>query len=425
MDSPDASRRDMEGSVTIQITGDDRERIRAQFPALAGDTVYLENAGGSQVPAIVADSIRDYMLTSYVQIGAGYPLSQRAGDLVDEAHDFVRLMMNGDDGEVILGPSTSALLLMLAGCYAQVLDEGAEIVVAQTGHEANVGPWKKLASLGLELRWWEMDADTFQCPLSDLENLLSDRTALVAFPHVSNLLGEIADIEAITTLAHAAGARVVVDGVAYAPHRAMDVSAWNVDWYAYSTYKVYGPHMAALWGRRDAIAELSGPNHFFVPDNELPYKFEVGGVNHEGCAGVRGLRDYLAFLADVPEPTALDRPAIERAFDLMTACELPLQARLIEYLRSRDDVRIIGPADDGPSRVGTISFVHDSKSSAEITAAVDRSGVGIRHGHMYAYHLCEAAGLDPEDGVVRTSLVHYNTMEEMERLIEVFDEVLG
>ena len=411
--------------MTTQISSDDRKRIRAQFPALAGDTVYLENAGGSQVPAVVADSIRDYMLTSYVQLGAGYPLSHRATELVDEAHDFVRLMMNGTDGEVILGPSTSALLQMLAGCYAQVLKPGSEIVVAQTGHEANVGPWKMLDRLGFELRWWKMDPSTCTCPLSDLEDLLSDRTALVAFPHVSNLLGEIVDIEAITSLAHKAGARVVVDGVAYAPHRAIDVSAWNVDWYAYSTYKVYGPHMAALWGRRDALEELSGPNHFFVPDDDLPYKFEVGGANHEGCAGICGLRDYLATLVGEADSSRLDRPAIERAFDIMTACELPLQARLIGYLRSRDDVRIIGPTDDGGSRVGTISFVHDSKSSAEITAAVDRSGIGIRHGHMYAYHLCEAASLDPEDGVVRTSLVHYNTPEEIERLIEVFDKVLG
>jgi cysteine desulfurase family protein (TIGR01976 family) len=410
--------------VTTHITSDDRERIRAQFPALAGDTVYLENAGGSQVPAVVADSIREYMLTSYVQLGAGYPLSLRATEIVNEAHEFVRLMMNGKDGEVVLGSSTSALLQMLAGCYAQVLKPGAEIVVAQTGHEANIGPWKKLDRLGFELRWWEMDPSTCSCPLSELEKLLTDRTALVAFPHVSNLLGEIVDIEGITSLAHRAGARVVVDGVAYAPHRAIDVSAWDVDWYAYSTYKVYGPHMAALWGRRHALAELTGPNHFFVADDDLPYKFEVGGANHEGCAGIRGLRDYLAFLVEETDPASLDRPAIERAFEIITACELPLQARLIEYLRSRDDVRIVGPKDDGASRVGTISFVHSSKSSAEITAAVDRSGIGIRHGHMYAYHLCEAAGLDPEDGVVRTSLVHYNTPEEIERLIEVFDTVL-
>jgi cysteine desulfurase family protein (TIGR01976 family) len=415
----------MEGTVTIKITGADRERIRAQFPSLASDVTYLENAGGSQVPAVVADSIRDYMLSSYVQLGAGYPLSQQCTEVVDEAHDFVRLMMNGSGGEVILGPSTSALLEMLAGCYAKTLTPGSEIVVAQTGHEANVGPWKHLERIGFPLRWWEMDPETYRCPLDGLAELLNDRTALVAFPHVSNLLGGIVDIGAITELAHQAGARVVVDGVAYAPHRAIDVSGWNVDWYAYSTYKVYGPHMAALWGRGDAIGDLTGPNHFFVPDDEVPYKFEVGGVSHEGCAGILGLRHYLSFLADLDEGQDLDRVAIERVFDTMTECELPLQKRLIDYLQSRSDVRIVGPEDSGAARVGTISFVHDTKSSAEITKVVDRSGIGIRHGHMYAYHLCEAAGLDPEDGVVRVSLVHYNTPEEIERLIEVFDKALA
>ncbi len=280
------------------ISSHERERIRSQFPALVGDTIFLENAGGSQIPSVVADHVRDYMLSNYVQLGAGYPRSQRATQLVDETHDFVRLLMNGGDGEVILGSSTSSLLRMLASCYAPVLPSGAEIIVAETGHEANLGPWKHLQRFGCQLRWWRMDPETFCCELSELESLLSDKTALVAFPHVSNLLGDIVDVAAITALAHAAGARVVVDGVAYAPHRVMDVSGWDVDWYVYSTYKVYGPHMAAMWGRRDALAELTGPNHFFVPRNELPYKFELGGVNHEGCAGVRGLRDYLAFLVN-------------------------------------------------------------------------------------------------------------------------------
>jgi cysteine desulfurase family protein (TIGR01976 family) len=414
----------MEGASMTEITRDDRDRIRGQFPALAGDTVFLENAGGSQVPAMVADGIRDYMLSTYVQLGAGYPISERCTELVDSAHDFARLLMNGGDGEVILGPSTSALLQMLAGCYATALTPGSEIVVAQTGHEANVGPWKKLERIGFPLRWWEMDPATCTCPMERLEALLNDRTALVAFPHVSNLLGDIVDVRAITELVHAVGARVVVDGVAYAPHRAMDVAAWDVDWYAYSTYKVYGPHMAALWGRGDAIAELAGPNHFFIPDDEVPYKFEVGGASHEGCAGILGLRDYLMFLADAPASASIDRAVVERAFDTMVACELPLQARFIEYLLSREDVRIIGPKHSDPSRVPTISFVHSSKSSAEITAVVDRSGIGIRHGHMYAYHLCEALGLDPEDGVVRVSLVHYNTMEEVDRLIEVLETAL-
>jgi cysteine desulfurase family protein (TIGR01976 family) len=395
------------------------------FPALAGDTVFLENAGGSQVPASVADRIRDYMVSSYVQLGAGYPLSQRCTDLVDEAHDFVRLLFNGDDGEVILGPSTSALLQMVASSYSKVLSPGDEVVVAQIGHEANIGPWKGLRSFGIELKWWEMDPETCESPLESLEGLLSDRTALVAFPHVSNLLGGILDVEAITELAHRAGARVVVDGVAYAPHRAMDVAAWKADFYAYSSYKLYGPHMAALWASREALSELSGPNHFFIPDSELPYKFELGGVCHEGCAGILGLRDYLEFLVRVEQPGSLDRPAVERAFEMMTACELPLQSRLIEYLESRSDVRIIGPLADDASRVGTVSFIHNTKSSREITEVVDGSGIAIRHGHMYAYHLCEALGRDPDDGVVRISLVHYNTPEEIERLIEVFENALA
>jgi cysteine desulfurase family protein (TIGR01976 family) len=409
----------------IEITGEQQARIRGQFPALEGTTVFLENAGGSQVPLIVADRVREYMLSSYVQLGAGYARSEQSTRLVADARDFVRLLMGGREGEVILGPSTSALLQMLADCYSRVLLPGQEVVVAESGHEANVGPWQRLERTGVVVRWWRLDPETCTCPLDRLEPLLTERTALVAFPHVSNLLGDIEDVRKITDLVHAAGARVVVDGVAYAPHRAMDVDAWGVDWYAYSAYKVYGPHMAALWGRRDALAEVTGPNHFFVADDDVPYKFELGGVDHEGCAGLLGLRDYLALLADLTDGGALDRSAVERAFDVMTACELPCQAALVAYLRSRPDVRIVGPTEAGSSRVGTVSFLHSELSSRAITEVVDRSDIAIRHGHMYAYRLCQALGLDPDDGVVRVSLVHYNTPEEIERLIDVLDKALG
>jgi len=410
--------------MTIEVSNDLRNNIRGRFPALAGTTVFLENAGGSQVPQSVVDRMRDYMLGSYVQLGASYPLSVRASATVDEARAFVKTLFGGGDGEVVLGPSTSALLQMLSDCYARMLGPGREVVVARCGHEANVGPWVRLERVGVKVRWWEVDPSSFDSPIDGLTRLLSERTALVAFPHVSNLLGGIADVAAITELAHAAGARVVVDGVACAPHRAMDVEAWGVDWYAFSTYKVYAPHMAALWGRRKAMAGLEGPNHFFVAAGDVPYKLELGGVNHEACAGLLGVRDYLAFLADVAQPDRLDRHGIERAFDVMAACELPVQARLIEYLLSRPEVRIIGPNHSGDSRVGTVSFVHRSKSSREITEVVDRSGIAIRSGHLYAHRLCEALGLDPADGVVRVSLVHYNTVEEIDRLIAVLESVL-
>ena len=410
--------------MTIEISNELRRGIRSWFPALAGETVFLENAGGSQVPRSVVERIRDYMLGSYVQLGASYPLSVRASATVDEARSFVKLLFGGDDGEVVLGPSTSALLQMLADCYAKVLEPGSEVVVARCGHEANVGPWVRLERVGVKVRWWEVDPRTFESPIDALAGLLSDRTALVAFPHVSNLLGGVFDVQAITKLAHAAGARVVVDGVAYAPHRAMDVEAWGADWYAFSTYKVYGPHMAALWGRREAMAEVEGPNHFFVAADDVPYKLELGGVNHEACAGLLGVRDYLAFLADEAPLDQLDRHGVERAFDVVAACELPVQARLVEYLLSRPEVKIIGPQHARESRVGTVSFVHRSKTSREICDVVDRSGIAIRSGHMYAYRLCEALDLDPADGVVRVSLVHYNTVEEIDRLIAVLDRVL-
>ncbi|MFG0284741.1 MAG: aminotransferase class V-fold PLP-dependent enzyme [Phycisphaerales bacterium JB039] len=401
------------------------DRIRAAFPALSAPPVYLENAGGSQVPRVVADAVREFMLHSYVQLGAPYDLSGRATETVRRAHDFINRLMGGQGrGSVILGPSCTAHSIMLADCYARALPAGAELVVMESGHEGNVGPWMRLADRGFSVNLWRCDPETGASPLEALEEVLSERTAVVAFAHVSNLLGEIEDVAAITRLAHSAGARVVVDGVAYAPHRAIDVAAWDVDWYIYSTYKVYGPHMAAMFGRADAIGELTGPHHFFIPDDDIPYKFEANGVSYEGCAGLLALQDYLRLVASAPGEGPIDRPTIERAFAMFTQLELPAQQRLIEYLAGRSDVRIIGPAHAEPSRVGTISFTHATKTSREISEAVCRAGVGIRHGHMYSYRLCERMGIDVTDGVVRVSLVHYNTVEEIDRLIGILERVM-
>ena len=407
------------------VSDRDRDRVRSAFPALADGPVFLENAGGSQVPAVVADAIRDYMIERYVQLGAGYARSREATRTVEAAHEWVARFMGAREGTVILGSSTTSLLHVLAQSYAEILPDGREIVLAQNGHEANLGPWRRLQARGIGIRIWPVDPRTGACTLDTLEEVLNPRTALVAFPHVSNLLGEIADVAAITEKVHAAGARVVVDGVAYAPHRRMAVHDWDVDWYVYSTYKVYGPHMAALYGRADAIGELTGPNHFFIADDDLPYKFELGGANHEGCAGLLALEDYLRHLLDEPGNGELDAAALDRAFDLMTALELEPTRRLISHLQRRSDLRIVGPAHAEPSRVGTVSFVHESRSSRSISEALDDSGVALRHGHMYAYDLCRGLDLEPEDGVVRVSLVHYNTPGEIDRLCALLDEVLG
>lgn len=410
--------------MSQRLSPPDLEVLRAAFPALAGDVAFLENAGGSQVPACVADAMHRYMRETYVQLGAGYELSRRCTATVDAAHDFARTFVNARRGQAIIGSSTTALLNLLASCYAQVLRPGQEIILAETGHEANLGCWKRLERQGVVIRWWRVDTETYACPLDGLRGLLSERTALVALPHVSNLLGGIVDLPAVVQAAHAVGARVVADGVAYAPHRAIDVDAWDVDWYVYSTYKVFGPHMAVLYGRDDALAELPGPNHDFIPGDDLPYQFEPGGANHEGCAGLLALGGYLKFLGGAPVEGPCHRTVVEAGFARAAALEEPLTARLLGWLGGRPGVRIIGSAAADEARVGTVSFTYAHKSSREITAAVDASGVAIRCGHMYAYRLCQALGIPVEDGVVRASLVHYNSLEEIERLIRALERVI-
>jgi cysteine desulfurase family protein (TIGR01976 family) len=416
----------MESRTLDQLTSIDTEQIREQFPALKSKEVFLDNAGGSQLPGVVIDRIQDFMINEFVQLGADYNTSRVATLTIEDAHAFVEMLMNGVGlGKVILGPSTSALCAMLADCYARALDpKRNEVIVCESGHEANISPWARLANRGYTVKTWRVDKDTFECPISSLRELLSERTRILAVPHVSNILGKIEDVKEIGRLAHEVGARIVVDGVAYSPHRAMDVADWDVDWYVYSTYKVYGPHMAAMFGTNEAISEIEGPNFFFVDPADVPYKFELGGVLYEGCAGVLGLKDYLNILLGRPPREEIDRQGIEKAFDIMTAYELPLQKQLIEYLIQKDKVRIIGPSDTGASRVCTISFVHESKTSKEIVLAANDRGIGIRYGHFYAYYLAVALGLDPDDGVVRTSLVHYNSREEIDRLIECFEDVL-
>lgn len=405
---------------------------------------FMENAGGSQMPDVVVEAIRSYSYRNFVQLGAGYPASARATDTVNSAHKYLKTFMNATSvGEVILGNSTTTLMNMLADCYAQILDSSSQIIIHNACHEANIGCWVRLAErLGCKPVFWKVEPnDAAASSLEQLESLLTLETRIVAVTHVSNILGEILPLEEVCKLVHrlAPKARVVADGVAFAPHRAIDVTAWGVDYYVYSAYKVYSSHqIAVLFGRNEALSEVEGPNHFFIDRDSIPYKFEAGGCLHEGLAGFMALPQYFARLVkaahgDAEDVELLSRRTVELAFGVMTRMEIPLQKQLLDFLCSRDDVRVIGShATDAETRVGTISFVHRSVTSDEIIQRLHAAGIACRNGHMYAIRLLTSIpdiqteappGSGLASGVVRISMLHYNTLSEVDKVIETLREV--
>jgi cysteine desulfurase family protein (TIGR01976 family) len=391
----------------------DLEHVRAAFPALAGGFGFFDNAGGSQVLGVVADRIREFLLTSNVQLGGSYARSELVGERLRAAVRATATYLGAaDPGEVVIGSSTTQLLANLALAMEGGLSPGDEIVVSEADHQANVGPWQRLARRGLVIRTWPLDRDTLRLEERGLLPLLNARTRLVTFTHASNLLGTIHDIAALTRTIHAHGARVCVDGVAFAPHRRIEVAAWDVDYYVLSFYKVFGPHLAVLYGKRALLERLDTINHDFTA-GQVPYNLQPGNLNFELTWGVTGIYDYLEALGP-------------GAFDLIAAHEERLAAQLLGFLGGRPGITIHGERTaDRMRRVPTISFSVAGRSPAELVRRVDRHELGIKHGDFYAKGLVRALGLEPHGGVIRVSMVHYNTSAEVDRLIAALDAALA
>jgi cysteine desulfurase family protein (TIGR01976 family) len=403
--------------------------VRQQFPSLAGDWTFFDNAGGSQTLKQVVDRISEYLLTSDVQLGASYAISQLAGDRVAKAAQSMATLINAKSlSEVVMGSSTTLMIRILSLCLSQTWKPGDEVIVTNCDHEANIGPWVDLERQGIKIKVWRINPDTLKLHLEDLELLLNERTRLVAFTHASNILGTINPVKDITKLVHSYGAKVCVDGVAYAPHRLIDVQDLDVDFYAFSFYKAYGSHYALLYGKHEHLLAIPGINHYFINQTDIPYKFQPGNVNFELSYGMLGLCDYLSELAQFHygKQTAPDlRSQMVQAFDLISAHEDVIGDRFLKYLTSKSNIRIIGQAQvNRASRVPTISFVVHGIDSETIPLQIDQHNIGIRFGHFYAKRLIESLGLDKQGGVVRVSMVHYNTLEEVDHLTKAFETVL-
>lgn len=397
----------------------DLARIRSEFPALAGSTVFLDNAGGSQVLGRVANRIRDYLLQDNVQLGASYRASQQAGERVLAARRAVATLVNAvHDDEIVMGPSTTALIGTLVEALRPGLHAGDEVVVTESDHEANIGAWMRLADMGVVVRLWPVHVDSMSLRLADLEPLLGPRTRWVAMTQASNILGTVNPVAEVARRVHAAGARLCVDAVAYAPHRLVDVQASGADAVVFSFYKVFGPHYAVLWLQRDLLLGLPSLNHHFIGPEVIPYKLQRGNVNYELSYGCAGIADYLRDVGTELGATGSDRARMQAAFDAFAAHEDALAERVLQWLRGRRGVRIIGlPSVTAGERVPTISFVVEGLPSEAIVRQVDTQGIGIRFGDFYARRLIEALGLQAQGGVVRISIAHYNTEDEIDRLL--------
>ena len=404
----------------------DIDFVRAQFPAfdaapLQGQA-FFENAGGSYTCRPVIDRLFRFYTERKVQPYAPYAASTLGGQEMDEARLRLAAIMGIDSDELSFGPSTTQNTYVLSQAFGQWMQPGDAFIVTNQDHEANTGPWRRLAERGFEMREWKINPETGHLDLADLANLLDDKVRLVAFPHCSNVVGEINDVAAICDIVHEAGAVACVDGVSYAPHGIPNVGKLGADIYLFSAYKTYGPHQGIMAIRRDLGMKLPNQGHHFN-GGTLYKRFTPAGPDHAQVAASAGMADYIDALYDHHVGGEAEAAAKGAAVhDLMRAHEVELLQPLLDYASAKNSVRLIGP-DRAASRAPTVALVLQTKAE-EAAALLAPHGIMAGGGDFYAGRALEAMGVDMANGVLRLSFVHYTSKDEVDRLIEALDQVV-
>ncbi len=404
----------------------DIDFVRAQFPAfevpqLQGQA-FFENAGGSYACRPVIDRLTRFYTERKVQPYAPYGASTLGGAEMDEARARLSALMGVTPDELSFGPSTTQNTYVLAQAFRQWMQPGDAIIVTNQDHEANSGPWRRLAEEGFELREWTIDPQTGRLDPADLDNLLDARVRLVCFPHCSNVVGEINDVAAICAQIHGAGAVACVDGVSYAPHGIPNIAQLGADIYLFSAYKTYGPHQGIMTIRADLAAALPNQGHVFNAGS--PYKrFTPAGPDHAQVAACAGMVDYIDALHAhhfAPETAAAARGT--QVHDLMRAHEAQLLQPLLDYVSQKNSVRLIGPA-DANHRAPTVALALQTRAE-EAAAKLAQRAIMAGGGDFYATRPLSAMGVDMDRGVLRLSFVHYTSRAELDQLLEALDSVL-
>ena len=413
--------------MTSAVSTLDINFVRQQYPASRWHTPFFENAGGAFVPNSVITQMTNYMTQAQVQTGYPSSVSQEAAARVNGGLALMAQFVGADTDEVTLGASTSMNIYVLAQALRGLWKPGDEIIVSTLNHESNSGPWRRLEVFGLRIIDWPVDPETGRLDIKELEPLLSAKTCLVAFPHVSNITGDINDVETITKLCHQFDALVCVDGVAFAPHRAVDVKKWNVDIYLFSFYKVFGPHLGLMYTKRSLLRECIGQYHYFFPQNDLPHKLNPAGPNHETIASLKGIADYFDILYShhFGNSSGDFFSRVQLVFEIISSHEQKLSAAFLDYLASQPKIRLIGSNSSAlTARVPTFSFQITGLKPQALCKALAEQGIACGSGHFYAKRLLDSMALQDKE-VLRCSMAHYNTLSDVERLTAALDSIIN
>ncbi len=403
--------------------------VRSQFPAfkdpICKDWAFFENAGGSYVPQTVIDQLTKFMTSTKVQPYAEYEMSKIAGNEMDRATNLFAKMINANENEILIGGSTSINLYVLSNALKKFLKSGDEIIVTNQDHEANISPWRRLADLGATIKEWKFNVNNGELELNELEKLFSKKSRILAVTHCSNIVGSINNLKKISEIAHNNGVLVIGDGVSFAPHGLPDVKELGVDFYTFSLYKTFGPHLALLYGREEILKKLPNQNHQFLEGN-YPYTINPGGPNHEELVSLIGIYEYFENLYK-HHFEELNLPVFEKIKkinQLISDHEEKIANPILEYLEKREDIKLIGKNKiSNKNRAPTISFTFKNKTSKEVSDLLIKNKIATRNDNFYAWRCLEALGIDTEDGVIRLSMTHYNSENDTNLVIRALDNI--
>ena len=411
----------------------DLSHLRSQFPSLSQTqngrpVVFFDNPGGTQCPQMVIDAVAGYLLRDNANHGGAFATSQRSDIMLDDAHQAMADMLGAASAdEIIFGANMTTLTFAMSRALARTLRPGDEIVVTHLDHDGNIAPWLLMArDTGASVRWVDIHPEDCTLDMASLARAISEKTKIVAVGYASNAVGTINDVKTIVEMAHAVGALTYIDAVQYAPHGPIDVQALDCDFLVCSAYKFFGPHVGVLYGKYDLLDRLQA--YKVRPCSNLPpAKFETGTMNHEGIAGTRAAVEYLASIAGMDAATVGRRQRLLAGMAAIKEYEKTLSARLIEGLQQVKGVKIWGVTNLArlDQRVPTVSFTMDGYHPRQIAEYLGRRGIFVWDGNYYALAIMERLGLQQTGGMVRVGPVHYNTGDEIVRLVEALTELPG